>query len=394
MMVRLGTEARFLGDAGLLNRAVPMQVAIHERDDLLIAGLSGDWELDRPTPRFAQLIEQRPPGGTTRGIGFDTTDLGSWDSSLLTFLMQGLSYCDAHELEFRREGLPEPIVRLLELARAVPEADVDLDEEEASFLAVLGTKGLSSWDGFLASVTFTGEVAAGFMRLLRSPARLRRRDFWSVVQSNGSGALPIVTLISFLVGLIIAFLGAVTLRRFGAGYYVSYLVGFGMLREMASLMTGIIMAGRTGAAFAAELGTMKITEEVDALETFGLSPVDHLVLPRVLGIFVTMPLLTVYSMFIGILGGLIVAVTLLDLTTTQFVGGLLTPITLTDGLLGVFKGTVFGLIIGVAGCMRGMQTGSDAGAVGRAATSAVVTGITLIILANAVIDWMAALLEI
>jgi phospholipid/cholesterol/gamma-HCH transport system permease protein len=247
---------------------------------------------------------------------------------------------------------------------------------------------------FLASVTFTGEVAAGFMRLLRSPARLRWRDFWSVVQSNSSGALPIVTLISFLVGLIIAFLGAVTLRRFGAGYYVSYLVGFGMLREMASLMTGIIMAGRTGAAFAAELGTMKITEEVDALETFGLSPVDHLVLPRVLGIFVTMPLLTVYSMFIGILGGLIVAVTLLDLTTTQFVGGLLTPITLADGLLGVFKGTVFGLIIGVAGCMRGMQTGSDAGAVGRSATSAVVTGITLIILANAVIDWMAALLEI
>ncbi|MCA1791906.1 MAG: ABC transporter permease, partial [Thioalkalivibrio sp.] len=223
---------------------------------------------------------------------------------------------------------------------------------------------------------------------------LRWRDFWSVVQSNSSGALPIVTLISFLVGLIIAFLGAVTLQRFGAGYYVSYLVGFGMLREMASLMTGIIMAGRTGAAFAAELGTMKITEEVDALETFGLSPVDHLVLPRVLGIFVTMPLLTVYSMFIGVLGGLIVAVTMLDLTTTQFVGGLLTPITLTDGLLGVFKGIVFGLIIGVAGCMRGMQAGCDAGAVGRAATSAVVTGITLIILANAVIDWMAALLEI
>ncbi len=371
-----------------------MQVEIHQEDDLLIAGLSGDWELERPTPRFSQLIEERSSERATRGIGFDTTELGTWDSSLLTFLMQGLSYCDAHDLEFRREGLPDTIVRLLELAQAVPEAEVDRESEETSFLAELGTKGLSSWDGFLASVTFTGEVAAGFMRLLRSPSRLRWRDFWSVVQSNSSGALPIVTLISFLVGLIIAFLGAVTLRRFGAGYYVSYLVGFGMLREMASLMTGIIMAGRTGAAFAAELGTMKITEEVDALETFGLSPVDHLVLPRVLGIFVTMPLLTVYSMFIGVLGGLIVAVTLLDLTTTQFVGGLLTPINLADGLLGVFKGTVFGLIIGVAGCMRGMQTGSDAGAVGRAATSAVVTGITLIILANAVIDWMAALLEI
>jgi phospholipid/cholesterol/gamma-HCH transport system permease protein len=223
---------------------------------------------------------------------------------------------------------------------------------------------------------------------------MRWRDFWVVVQSNGSGALPIVTLISFLVGLIIAFLGAVVLRRFGAGYYVSYLVGYGMLREMGALMTGIIIAGRTGAAFAAELGSMKITEEIDAFETLGVSPVEHLVLPRVLGLFVMMPLLTIYAMFVGIFGGLLVSITLLDLSATQFIGGLLTPVTISDGVLGVFKGLVFGLIIGVAGCMRGMQTGSDAGAVGRAATSAVVTGITLIIVANAIIDWLSALLGV
>ena len=184
------------------------------------------------------------------------------------------------------------------------------------------------------------------------------------------------------------------LRRLGAGYFVSYLVGYGMLREMGALMTGIIMAGRTGAAFAAELGSMKITEEIDALRTLGLSPIDHLVLPRVLGIFVTMPLLTIYAVFVGTLGGLIVAVMLLQLTAGQFISGLLTPLTLSDGLLGVFKGTVFGLIIGIAGCMRGMQTGNGAGAVGRAATSAVVTGITAIIAANAVIDWLAALLDV
>jgi phospholipid/cholesterol/gamma-HCH transport system permease protein len=215
-----------------------------------------------------------------------------------------------------------------------------------------------------------------------------------VVQSNSSGALPIVTLIAFLVGVIIAFLGAVVLRRFGAGYYVSYLVGFGMLREMAALMTGIIMAGRTGAAFAAELGSMKISEEIDAFRTLGVSPIDHLVLPRMLGLFAMMPLLTVYAAFVGITGGLIVSVSLLDLSPTQFVGGLLTVVTLSDGLLGLFKGTVFGLLIGLAGCMKGMQTGTDAGAVGRAATSAVVLGITLIIAANAVIDWLAALLEV
>jgi phospholipid/cholesterol/gamma-HCH transport system permease protein len=215
-----------------------------------------------------------------------------------------------------------------------------------------------------------------------------------VVQSNSSGSLPIVTLIAFLVGVIIAFLGAAVLRRFGAGYYVSFLVGFGMLREMGALMTGIIMAGRTGAAFAAELGSMKITEEIDALRTLGVSPIDHLVLPRMLGLFAMMPLLTIYAAFVGIFGGLIVSISLLDLSPTQFIGGLLTAVTLSDGLLGLFKGTVFGLLIGLAGCMKGMQTGSDAGAVGRAATSAVVLGITLIIAANAVVDWLAALLEV
>jgi phospholipid/cholesterol/gamma-HCH transport system permease protein len=175
---------------------------------------------------------------------------------------------------------------------------------------------------------------------------------------------------------------------------VSYLVGYGILREMGALMTGIIMAGRTGAAFAAELGSMKITEEIDAYTTLGISPIDHLVLPRVLGLFVMMPLLVVYANFIAIGGGMIVAVGLLDLTPTQFVGGLLSVVTLSDAMLGVFKGGVFGLIIGMAGCMKGLQTGSDAGAVGRSATSAVVLGITLIIVANALIDWLAVLLHI
>ena len=139
---------------------------------------------------------------------------------------------------------------------------------------------------------------------------------------------------------------------------------------------------------------MKITEEIDAYSTLGISPIDHLVLPRMLGLFVMMPLLTIFADFVGIAGGLIVAVTLLDLSATQFVGGLLSAVTLPDGLLGIFKATIFGLIIGLAGCMKGLQTGTDAGAVGRSATSAVVLGITLIIMANAVIDWLAALLQI
>ncbi len=246
----------------------------------------------------------------------------------------------------------------------------------------------------MAMATFTGEVATAIAGLLRRRVHMQWRAFWVVVQSNGGGALPIVTLIALLVGVIIAFLGVVVLKRFGAGYYASYLVGFGMLREMGALMTGIIMAGRTGAAFAAELGSMKITEEIDAYVTLGVSPVEHLVLPRVLGLFVMMPLLTIYADAVGIAGGMLVTIGMLDLSATQFIGGLLTAVSLGDAVLGVLKGTIFGLIIGLAGCMKGLQTGSDAGAVGRSTTSAVVLGITLIIVANAVIDWLAALLEV
>jgi len=371
-----------------------MNAEIRREDQTLIVQLTGDWKLTQPPPRFDPLVEGVGDGQGAGIVDFETAELGHWDSSLLAFLVQASDYCEAHELEFREANLPETVIRLLELARIVPEREIDSDPERASLVAKLGRKGFSGYEALMAAVTFVGEVAGGFSGVLLRRVRMRWRDFWVVVQSNSSGALPIVTLIAFLVGMIISFLGAVVLRRFGAGYFVSYLVGYGMLREMAALMTGIIMAGRTGAAFAAELGSMKITEEIDAFRTLGISPVNHLVLPRVLGLLVTMPFLTIYASFIGILGGLVVAMGVLDLTATQFFGGLFAAVTLSDGLLGVFKGTVFGLIIGLAGCMKGMQTGSDAGAVGRAATSAVVLGITLIIGANAVIDWLAVLLNI
>jgi len=371
-----------------------MRVEVRRAGDALVVELVGDWKLTHLTPRFGPLVETERGMSAVRAIDFDATALGTWDSSILTFLQQASRYCETHGVEFREQNLPGAVTRLLALARAVPEREIERLDSAASFPARLGTRGLEALRALLAAITFLGEVADGLARVARFRVRLRWRDFWTVVQSNSSGALPIVTLIAFLVGVIISFLGAVVLRRFGADYYVSYLVGYGMLREMAALMTGIIMAGRTGAGFAAELGSMKITEEIDALRTLGISPVDHLVLPRVLGLFVTMPLLTLYAAFVGVLGGMLVAITMLDVTSVQFVSGLLTAVTLSDGLLGLFKGTVFGLIIGLAGCMKGLRAGDDAGAVGRAATAAVVLGITLIIGANALIDWLAVLLDV
>jgi phospholipid/cholesterol/gamma-HCH transport system permease protein len=371
---------------------------VRQQGDTLVAVLAGDWRLGAGAPRFEPLAEAAAavssPGGAVRAVGFDTGALGAWDSSLLVFVQQAHEYCEAWKLELDESGLPAPITRLLALSRAVPERVAEPDAPRIPRVARVGSGAIAVWDSWLAAVTFTGQVTDSVIRLLLRRVRMRWRDFWVVVQTNSMGALPIVTLIAVLIGVIIAFLGVVVLRRFGAGYYVSYLVGYGILREMGALMTGIIMAGRTGAAFAAELGSMKITEEIDAYTTLGISPIDHLVLPRVLGLFVMMPLLVVYANFVAIGGGMVVAVGLLDLTPTQFVGGLLSVVTLSDAVLGVFKGGVFGLIIGMAGCLKGLQTGSDAGAVGRSATSAVVLGITLIIVANAVIDWLAILLHV
>ena len=378
--------------------APPRAEVLQTGGDLTIV-LVGDWRLEEGVPRFHLPGKAESPTGSPhddaiRAIHFDTAGLGTWDSSVLVFLHQVLEFGEAAGMEIDPSGLPEPITRLIALSRAVPERVPVARAAAPSLVARLGLGALHGFDALRASVTFTGQVTDGFIRLVLGRVRLRWRDFWVVVQSNGSGALPIVTLIAFLIGVIIAFLGVVVLRRFGAGFYVSYLVGYGVLREMGALMTGIIMAGRTGAAFAAELGSMKITEEIDAYTTLGVSAVDHLVLPRILGLFVMMPLLVIYADFVGIAGGLLVAVTMLDLSPTQFFGGMLTAVALPDALIGLFKGSVFGLIIGVAGCMKGLQTGSDAGAVGRSATSAVVLGITLIIMANAVIDWLAALLQI
>ena len=372
---------------------------IKATDDLLVTALAGDWRFDETRPRFeplmvAALAVDSSPDRTIRTVGFDATALGTWDSSLLIFLRQSQSYSEARHYAFDTTGLPERITQLLGLANAVPERVIEPPAALPSRVMRIGLAGFAAWDSVVAGVTFLGEIVRGFFRMFTGQVPMQWRTFWVVVQANGSGALPIVTLIALLVGVIIAFLGSVVLQRFGAGYYVSYLVGYGMLREMGALMTGIIIAGRTGAGFAAELGSMKITEELDAYATLGISPVDHLVLPRMLGLFVMMPLLVLYADLLGVLGGLFVAVAQIDLSATQYVNGMLRVVELSDAMLGLFKATVYGAIIGFAGCMHGLRTGSDASAVGRSATSAVVLGITLIIAANAVIDWLAALWNI
>ena len=234
-------------------------------------------------------------------------------------------------------------------------------------------------------VAFVGDTFLTFLRFLRRKAHYRRSDLFLTIQECGSQALPIVTLISFLVGLTLAFVGSVQLQQFGAQIYVANLVGLGMAREMGAMMTAVIMAGRTGAAFAAQLGTMRVNQEIDSFITMGISPMEFLVLPRMLALMLMMPLLCIYSDLLGMLGGWFVGITMLDLGTLQYLQQTQGALRVTDFGVGLIKSVVFGVLVALAGCFRGMQSGSSASAVGIATTSAVVTGIVFIVVADAIL---------
>jgi len=220
--------------------------------------------------------------------------------------------------------------------------------------------------------------------MVKGSARFRMSDLLLFIQQCGAQALPIVTLISLLVGLILAFVGAVQLQMFGAQIYVANLVGLAMAREMGAMMAAIIMAGRTGAAFAAQLGTMQVNEEIDAFKTMGINPVEFLVLPRMLALVLMMPLLCVYADLMGIIGGAIVSIGMLDISAVEYYNQTVMSLNLTHLGVGVFKSAVFGVLVAIAGCLRGIQCGRSSSAVGDAATAAVVTGIIFIIVSDAV----------
>jgi len=267
----------------------------------------------------------------------------------------------------------------------VPEKKTRTEAERLPWLARIGMATLTLAGTAGSFVTVIGDASLAFARLMRGKADFRWLDLVVIVRECGPNALPIVTLISFLVGLILAFMGAVQLRAFGAQIYVADLVAIASTREMGCLMTGIIMAGRTGAAFAAQLGTMRVNEEIDALITMGIPPMDFLVLPRMLALIMMMPLLTLYSDLMAILGGAFVGVSMLGLGVVEYVDRTQGALDMTDFVLGLVKGSIFGVLVAISGCLRGMQCGRSAAAVGLATTSAVVTAIVLIVVAEGTI---------
>jgi phospholipid/cholesterol/gamma-HCH transport system permease protein len=359
------------------------QLSLRRGDDAtLVAGIGGTWLLGHPSPSALEFERELARGGVVRVV-FDTHGLERWDSGLLAFLTHVLALCRERKIATDLSGLPAGVQRLLALAEAVPErAGARTSEVHPALLARVGKAVLGLFDGIDEWFYFIGELTLAFGRLARFRARFPLADFALLVQQAGAQALGIVTLVSFLVGLILAFMGAVQLLRFGATIYVADLVGVGMSREMGAVMTAVVMAGRTGAAYAAQLGTMRVTQEIDALTTFGFRPIEYLVLPRMLALCLMMPLLCVYSDLMGLLGGVVVGTGMLDISISQYWHETVAAVHLIDFMLGLFKALLFGVLIALAGCLRGMQSGSSASAVGDAATEAVVTSIVLIIVTD------------
>jgi phospholipid/cholesterol/gamma-HCH transport system permease protein len=339
----------------------------------------GDWSIKRGAPSVATLQKRLRSDDKLHRVTFDTSGLGTWDSSFIALVIGVADLCRKQGIALDRENLPPGAQRLLSLATATPDRPARASERKPDLLTMIGLETKKLWTSGGQMVEFLGEAVLSLGRLFRGKARFRVSDLTEVIADCGPVALPIVTLISFLIGLILAFVGAVQLEQFGAQIYVADLTTIAMTREMGAVMTGIIMAGRTGAAFAAQIGTMQVNEEIDALSTFGLSPFDFLVLPRMLALILMMPLLCVYADLVGILGGAVVGIGMLDLSVTEYVRETIHAGSMTDLALGVFKSAIFGILIAVSGCLRGMQSGRSASAVGQAATSAVVTSIVLII---------------
>ncbi|GAA4351079.1 MlaE family ABC transporter permease [Kangiella taiwanensis] len=354
--------------------------------------LFGDWTIrhsGQDSEAILDHFKQSP---------FEVIDGGAveqWDSSLISLLLRLDTFAKEGQQQLHFQSLPRGAHELVELANTVPERQgADKKKEQPTLLAHIGDKVLTDYREALGFFFFLGESVKSFYRLIRGRARFRGRDLREILSDTGPEALPIVTLISVLVGIILAFVGAVQLKQFGAEVYVADLVGIAMVREMGCMMTGIIMAGRTGAAFAARIGTMQVNEEIDAYRTLGISPMDFIVLPRILALIIMMPLLCLYANFLGILGGAMISVGAMGLTFTEYWTQTINAVDMTDISLGLVKAFIFGIVIAITGCMNGMLSGRSASAVGNAATSAVVAGVVFIIVIDGLFAIITSLLGI
>jgi len=355
---------------------------VHSNDHDAVLELSGAWIQGAKRLDFSVLSRELQASPLSHLL-VDGSALEKWDSTLMAFALQCHDYCHEEGIGFDTRDLPPGAQKLLTLATAVaPHKQTEPPPE--NWLASLSPRRLAGQAGntLRESLAFTGEVAIALARLVVGKSNTRFEDFRHFCYQAGPSALGIISLTSVLVGMILAYLGAVQLQQFGAEVYVANLVTIGVLREMGVLMTAVVMAGRTGAAYAAQLGTMQTNEEIDAITTLGISPIEFLVIPRILALLVAMPLLTLYADLLGIIGGGIVAGGM-GISPLQYISQTEHALAIHHLAVGLIKSLVFAVLIAVAGCRAGINAGRSSAAVGQAATEAVVTAVVYLIVADA-----------
>jgi phospholipid/cholesterol/gamma-HCH transport system permease protein len=347
--------------------------------------LGGSWRLAGGLPPADPIGRELDRSRAPR-VRFDGADLRAWDSALVVFVGAVLEGCRARDVPVDLGGLPVEVHRLLDIAQEP--AAVERVVASPSGIERVGVQALRRHERLRDAVAFVGDAALALARFGAGRARLRRQDLWLLVQQSGAEALPIVALVNFLVGIILAFVGITQLRFFGAETYVADIVGIAVVRDMAALITGVTLSGRSGGAFAAQIATMQVTQEIDALRTLGVSPVEFLVVPRVLALTLMAPLLTLFADATGVLGGAVVGTTMLHQPLNGYLRQTALALTLGDLVGGLVKGMTYGLLIALTSTLRGMQAERSAARVGEAATRAVVTGIVAIIAACGVYQYV------
>lgn len=373
---------------------------LDQQDQQAILAFTGDWTIAASPPPFtavAALLERfkaeqdaaaQATANSKQSVSLrvDIDRLDHWDALFVSRLYQCALWCSNNSIELRTETLPGNMRQLLRLATAVAPVSAAPAKDTPWYQAF---NLLPASRELLRTLTeqmhFIGELCFSLGRLVKGNANVQFRDFFYFIERTGPNALGIVGLISVLVGMILAYLGAVQLALFGAEVYVANLVTIGTLREMGALMMAILMAGRTGAAYAAQLGSMQVNEEVDAITTLGIKPMDFLVLPRLIALLITMPLLCIYADVLSIGGGVLVALGM-DVTMTQFITQAREAADITTVLIGLGKSLVFAVVIAIAGCKAGMECGRSSTAVGEATTTAVVNAIVWLVITDAIIN--------
>jgi len=364
-----------------------------ESDKELVLWLRHDWTVHEVDE--IRLMLKDALTANVRHIVIDGSNLESIDLSAAWTLVAFIRSLSALNIEIEPRGFTEKHHKIYDIIKDIKHPTsppANLCHAARDFFTHIGKVSIAIFKGFLDLEAFFGQLCTSALAVLLNPSRLRWKSVGYHINEIGIRAVPIVSLMAFLISIVLGYQGSVQLQRFGANVFTVNLVAVSLLREMGVIMTSIIVAGRTGSAFAAQIGVMQINQETNAMRTFGLDPFERLILPRILALIITLPLLTFLADIVGLFGTLFVSTALLKLSVPEFMGRLHEAVTAQTFIVGLIKAPVFALMIGMVGCQQGLEVRESAEEVGTHTTSAVVQSIFLVVLADALFSilftWM------